>query len=407
MTNHSLTKAAVKTLTSPVFVFSLTLLSRFMVLFRLLPQYEWKYFYEYNEPARIAWAIVSGHGFSSPWPNTPFLPTAQQPPLYPYVLAGIFKIADAYSYKSLWIAVVLNAIFSAVAGTLILRFGTALFGILTGALAGWMWAVWPYEAAVSVRLWESSLSALLLMLSLLLLRRIVASGSTTEWAALGVLGGIAALTNTTFFAVFPLFYIWLGIVRRDTRKVLISAGIFVLLLVPWTLRNYEVFHRWMPLRDNFGFELWMGNHEGVESHPTKFPSADPSEYNRLGELGFMQAKRENAVSFIKGHPAGFVWLCLRRLYHYWRDPAGSGWGIVSLLAWTGVFFAVWRRLVPAVPAVIVMIIFPVIYYITHTFATYRHPIEPVILLFAAYALASAVEPVTEWLRNTQVRRAHG
>src|SRR5690242_2196457 len=44
--------------------------------------------YETNECARIAWALVSGFGYSSPWPHTPLEATAQQPPVYPLLLAG-------------------------------------------------------------------------------------------------------------------------------------------------------------------------------------------------------------------------------------------------------------------------------------------------------------------------------
>ena len=78
---------------SPLTVFLVALAARLWVLFQLLPNNAWRYFYAYNEPSRIAWALVSGFGYSSPWPNTPLMPTAQQPPLYPLLLAVIFRLA--------------------------------------------------------------------------------------------------------------------------------------------------------------------------------------------------------------------------------------------------------------------------------------------------------------------------
>jgi len=94
----------------PLDYFCVALAVRIFVLMQSLAR-DWQtvVFTNGNEAARIAWAMVSGHGFSSPWPNTPLAPTAQQPPLYPFLLAGIFKLAGVYSYLSLWIAVVLNA----------------------------------------------------------------------------------------------------------------------------------------------------------------------------------------------------------------------------------------------------------------------------------------------------------
>src|SRR5262249_24305193 len=136
---------------SPAVVFLVAPTVRVWVLSQLLPQKAWEYFYRYNEPSRIAWALVSGFGYSSPWPHTPLAPTAQQPPVYPLVVAGIFKLAGSYSYQSLWIATVLNAVFSSLTAVLILRLGKRDFSRLAATLAAWVWACWIYEAAAAVR----------------------------------------------------------------------------------------------------------------------------------------------------------------------------------------------------------------------------------------------------------------
>jgi len=180
---------------------------RVWALTQLLPQKAWEYFYRYIEPARIAWAMVSGFGYSSPWPNTPLAATAQQPPVYPLIVAGVFKLAGAYSYRSLWIAVGLNAVLSSLTAVMILRVGKRDFGSLTGVLAAWVWACWMYEAVVAVRLWESSLSALLLMVALLVLPKLKAA-NTSLWLLFGLLAAVGSLTNTTLLSVFPFFWIW-------------------------------------------------------------------------------------------------------------------------------------------------------------------------------------------------------
>src|SRR5579864_3566093 len=61
-----------------------------------------------NEPSHIASALVSGFGFSAPYANAPIAPTAQQPPLYPFILATIFKIFGAFSIASAYAAFGLN-----------------------------------------------------------------------------------------------------------------------------------------------------------------------------------------------------------------------------------------------------------------------------------------------------------
>ena len=391
---------------SPRIVFLVALTARLWVLFQLLPNNAWRYFYQYNEPSRIAWALVSGFGYSSPWANTPLTPTAQQPPMYPLLLAGIFELAGSYSYLSLWIAVALNAVFSALTAVLILQIGKRTFGTSIGILAAWVWSCWQYEAVVSIRLWESSLSALLLTVGLLLLPELGGSIRPWRWLVFGALAGVAALTNTTLLSVFWLFWMWLWIgYRRRGRScnkpLMASVAVCVLTVVPWTMRNYETFRRLVPMRDNFGLELWIGNHEGEARLNGDDFQRMVAEYGRLGELRFMDTKRQIAVQFIRQHPGSFLRLSAQRFFKYWSAPDGSVWLLVSLLAWQGMIVALWQKGLEAVPYAIVLVMFPLVYYVTHSGSTYRHPAEPVILMLAACASVTMVQRFAERLRGTQ------
>jgi len=162
-------------------------------------------------------------------------------------------------------------------------------------------------------------------------------------------------------------------------------------VTPWTIRNYLIFHRLMPMRDNFGLEFWVGNHEVTDHSP--FPLSNPAEYNQLGELQFMETKRQVALQFVRRHPREFWRLSMRRIGRFWSEPEGSAWPWISLLAWLGVLLALRRKGVDALPYLVVLLIFPLVYYVTHTFPTYRHPIEPVMLLLAAHAATTAAKIV--------------
>jgi Dolichyl-phosphate-mannose-protein mannosyltransferase len=399
MLNARAVRWLLRVVESPLVVFPVALGLRLWMLTQLLPAKAGPYFYQYNEFARIASALATGHGYSSPWPGTPLAPTAQQPPVYAFLLAGIFRLAGPYSYASLWIAVGLNAVLSAITAVLILRLGTRDFGRTTGVLAAWTWACWLYEAAVGVRLWESSLSALLLTLALFWLPALGASNRMSRWLWFGALAGVAVLTNTTLLAVFPFFWIWLWLVHQPDRQscskfLLASVMMFMLTLGPWTLRNYFAFHRLVPVRDNFGLELWLGNHEGVTNRfDNDFPVLDPSEYNRLGEVPFMQAKGQIALQFIGEHPGRFFALSLRRFFRYWTAPDPWIWLPLSLLAWVGMFLGLRKRGTVAVPYAIVLLVFPVVYYVTHVFSYYRHPAEPAMFILAAFAVRVALQQV--------------
>ena len=362
--------------------------------------------------------MVSGFGFSAPWPNTPIAATAQQPPLYPFLLAAIFKFAGDYSHLSLWIADGLNAVFSALTAVLILRMAKRDFGTGAAILAAWVWACWQYEAVVSIRLWESSLSALLLMLGMLCVRELAESLQTWRWLLFGALAGVAALNNTTLLAVFPFFWLllWLKYRRRGSscyKQLLASIAICFLTLLPWTIRNYAAFHRVMPLRDNFGLELWVGLELG-EARPTPgiyrfftrdFPLRDPTDYNRLGEIAFMESRRQMALNFIQHHPLQYARMVIIRCSKFWSHPTGTPWPYISLLAWLGVCLALWRKGLDAALYAVPLVVFPPVYYITHTFPTYRHPIEPVIIMLAAYVIVIATEAGAAFLRLSSASRS--
>jgi len=170
------------------------------------------------------------------------------------------------------------------------------------------------------------------------------------------------------------------------------------------MRNYATFHRVVAIRDNFGLELWLGNHERVTHvFDSDFPILDPSEYDRLGEIRFMEVKREIALEFIGRNPGAFLRLSARHCFQFWSAPEKSAWLALSFLAWMGMVLALRRKGLDAVPYAFALLIFPLVYYITHVFSTYRHPIEPVILLLAAYALVSTVEAVgTRLVRSRSI-----
>ncbi len=389
--DHSRYSAA---LNSPWVIFTVGLAMRLVVAGQLVPGHMQNGFYEANEPARIGWAIASGYGYSSPWPHTLLAPTAQQPPAYPYLIALIFKFAGRYSYPSLLIAVGINVVFSAFTGVLILQLGRRTLGEGVGVVAAWIWACWLYAAVVSIRLWSSSVSAFLLSCSLICLFSLAHTLRSVYGAGFGILAAIAAMTDTSLLPLFGFFWLWLWLRHRRqgepcAKPLFVSIGVFLLALLPWTIRNYEVFHRIIPIRDNLGLELWIGNHDGVTylyDFAPDFPLLNPTEFNRLGEIQFMDVKREIALRFIWQHPISFLHFSAQRFVSYWTAPNWRMWFPISTLAGLGAIFALRKKAIDGVPFAIVLVIFPIIYYVTHPWPTYRHPIEPIMVLMGVYAV---------------------
>ena len=64
------------------------------------------------EMGRIGRAIAAGQGFANPFDGQTG-PTAWEPPLYPYLIGSVFRLAGVYTHGSAFILLSINSIFSA------------------------------------------------------------------------------------------------------------------------------------------------------------------------------------------------------------------------------------------------------------------------------------------------------
>jgi 4-amino-4-deoxy-L-arabinose transferase-like glycosyltransferase len=348
-----------------------------------------------NEPSHIAAALASGLGFSAPYANAPIAPTAQQPPLYPFILAGIFKVFGIFTAESAWTAVLINVLAGAVTAVLLYYVGQLHFDKTVGILAAWFWVLpWMYRTiAFSVSVANAYLASLGLTVLLLCVPKTL--DANWKWFLLGIYSGALVLLQPSLLPIVLIYGVWLARSKACSPRVLVAiAGLF-LAMVPWTVRNYLAFGKFIPLRDNFGLELWLGNRPGMRGtvdFSGDFPDHDPTHYARVGELRFMDGKFTEAKEFIMSDPAGFLGRALRRMGEFWYVPYPFPWIVVSICGWLGAGLAAGKNGKGGWIWPMMLAIFPLVYYVTHNFPTYRHPIEPLVILLAAYAIARVAEP---------------
>jgi hypothetical protein len=200
----------------------------------------------------------------------------------------------------------------------------------------------------------------------------------------------------------------------------------LLCCLPWTIRNYVQFHRLIPLRSNFAFELYIGNNENYDEQHRFRPGAITQDreilrYLRMGETAFMEEEKRKAVAFITAHPRIELWLVLERFVDFWLGSASplaalrqadSLWlyfilafnTVAPLSAFVGILVLLRTKNPYAFPVVAFPLVFPLLYYVTHTSLRYRHPLDPVVLLLAVigvhglwqwFARKSGKKPIPE------------
>jgi hypothetical protein len=375
---------------SPLLIFTVAFSTRMASALYILTRYfEPNLLFAQNEPSHIAAALASGHGFSSPYAGTPISPTAQQPPIYPLILGGIFKLFGIYTSESAWAAVLLNALAGAATALLLLRLGRTTFSSKVGLMAAWIWTLpWMYRSlAFSTSLNSFYLAALGLTAFLFFLLKVL--HSDRSWFLLGMYSGFLALLQPAILEIIFLYGIWIGFRKGRYRGVTLACAGALIIITPWTVRNYMALGHFVPLRDNFGLELWVGNRPGMHGtadFAAPFPDHDSSEYARMGERAFMDEKLREAKAFIKADPFAFLWRTTQRVAEFGYVPYSRGYLVVSLAAWIGGLLAV-RKNRTAWVLVAPLLIYPTVYYITHVFSSYRHPIEPIMILLVAYCIS--------------------
>lgn len=370
---------------------------------------------------RIGRSIAQGHGFGSPFADTGL--SALLPPVYPYILAGVFKVFGIYTTTSIIATLALNSVFSALTCIPVFYLAKKCFGDRVAKWAGWGWAFSPYGVYYGADwAWSTCLVALFLCCLFLMAIELEESGSLIRWLTFGFLCGMAALTEPVVLSILPLLGIWTCYQRyRKGRSwfapgaVAALAGIAV--IAPWIMRDYAIFHRFIPIRSGFGLELYIGNN-GYSTHwvngnlHPNHNAAEQTEYEQSGEIAYMDHKRDQAMAYIRTHPGWYAWMTARRAVYMWTgywslapeylkeeelDPPNIFvQTTLSLLALAGLWRVLRNNKALAVRFAIVLFIFPLPYYLSHPETYYFRPVDPIVAVLAAYTAVGLLE---RWRRK--------
>jgi hypothetical protein len=365
-----------------------------------------------QETGSIAYALASGKGFSNPFRGNTG-PTAWLAPVYPLLVAAAFEVFGAFTVPAFFALVFLNILFSSAVCVPLFYTGKRVAGIRVGGLAAWLWALFPGAIMVPFEwIWDTSLSALLATTILWATLVLPESPRPRNWCGYGLLWGFALMTNPSLGSLLPPLLLWAAYRARQRGSSWLvrpaaALALAVLCCMPWTIRNYIVFHRWIPLRSNFPLELYIGNNENYDDKHPRYPGPITKErelvrYFHMGETPFMDEERRKATRFMVGHPRVELILFAQRFVAFWGGiprPIASFLNTDSLLvrvlllcaafsglgALLGIIALVWRHNAYAFPLAAFPLIFPLVYYVTHTSLRYRHPIDPILLLLTVIA----------------------
>jgi 4-amino-4-deoxy-L-arabinose transferase-like glycosyltransferase len=230
--------------------------------------------------------LADGHGFVAPFKlyfDHVTVATAEHPPLYSVVLAlpALVGLDSADAFR------LAGAVFGAGTIALVGLLGRRLAGERAGLIAAAIAALYPTLIAADGALMSETLYGLLTAASLLAAYWLYDRPSLGRGAALGALVALTALTRGEALILLPLLLVPL-LWRRDVgsgelwRVAGVALVAFLIVLTPWTARNWVVFNRPVAIATNSGTAVAgancavtyaSGNHLGgwyppcIKEHP--------------------------------------------------------------------------------------------------------------------------------------------
>src|SRR5208283_4272607 len=124
-------------------------------------------------------------------------------------------------------------------------------------------------------------------------------------------------------------------------------------------------------------------------HPNHNP-AELEEYDRVGEMAFMDHKMAQAKTYIFSHPRWYAGMCVRRAVYMWTGywsfdpayldqekmyPANIPFAtLTALLTIVGLFYARSSYAAGALPYGLILFAYPWVYYLVHQETYYLRPI---------------------------------
>jgi 4-amino-4-deoxy-L-arabinose transferase-like glycosyltransferase len=376
------------------------------------------------EMGRVARSITLGQGFGNPYEGNTG-PTAWEPPLYPYLMAGIFKVFGIYTHASAWVLLSVNSLFATLTCIPIYLIACRTFGERVARWSAIAWGLCPYVWYWSIHwIWDTTFTPFVLACIFLLALVLQEWPGWQGWALFGALYGIGALANPTMLAFLPFCGLWIW--RQRYRNglpsfggVVISSLVFFAAISPWVIRNYEVFGRFVFLRDDFGLQFRLGNWKGADGMLMAYlqPNLNRGElekFQSMGEVAYAENCKREAFEWVRENPARFVVISLKRLFYYWNgvprptnstapvDFRNSAFLATSVLALWGMGRALRKKVPGAWLFVGLVLMYPAVYYFVYPHARYRHPIEPELTILIVYLLLEARRHPRDEARDVSV-----
>ncbi len=399
-----------------VLIFAIALLVRLAIIVHFHPYRNLERF----ELERTAISLATTGVYGNPY-AVETGPTGHVAPGYTLILAALFRLLGtgipAEIVKELVACVVSSLLWALLpAVSAVLR-----LDLRAGVIAGLFGAVFPLRPLIQIDgNWETPYIALSLVLVTVLMAQLWTKRNFTVRRAWlnGFCWGVSLLFAPSLLLLLGgSIAVGFYFSRSQTRNYIRFAAIQVLAvaacLSPWVIRNYYALGSPVLTRTNLGIELRLSNNDlsspdmdvnywrGLfrRYHPLQNPQ-EALKVRRMGEVAYNKQAKNEAKQWIRSHPSRFLQLCLGRFRCFWfySDRLSKlktvSLGLINVMGFAG-WVLVWRqRRIAGLVLALIILIYPIPYYIVQVTLRYSYPIMWVMVLLSASLVLHVIERAT-------------
>ena len=281
----------------------------------------------------LARNLALGNGYVYSDRKTQNVPVTFRPPGYPFFISLVYRCFDGigpYYYQPHKPAVfamrIVQAFLGATVPLLVYFLALHIFSRRVALIAGLIMAFYTTFIFFTAALMTENLFIPTLLLSLLLLLKTEGKYPIHFCITGALVLGYAIHIRPELVFFLPVLFVWFYLSTRDKRKALIRwgivAGIVIIMVTPWSVRNYRLLNQFVFLDVRTGYNLYIGYHDGADgsfSMKAAKTLAFDLPQDRTGKWEMIRQTwgTEQAIKFIKEHPWRAIGLLPLKFLHFW------------------------------------------------------------------------------------------
>jgi len=368
-----------------------------------------------REFATLAHNIVAGEGFSLHRVQGVSVPSAYMPPAYVFFLVPFFYLFGEGLFTFILVQCV-HAFLGGLSCIALYKLAETVFSRSVGIISALLMAFYPPLIYTVAEAHPISMYILLNILMVSALLRVSVKTRLRRIVLAGALAGILTLFRSEMVLLVPLMALWLFFNLSGTKGTNRMEKSFLFIVIafsitaPWTIRNYLVFHKVVPVHSCSGYDFSRGHNPDAtgtgmsySGKPIEGASGIPGVLEAIESLpptSDWEVKKDDiylkaALGHIATHPWKTVKMTLIKFFYFWgidityplaRHPLyWASWIVAFSLAILGLIRAFKERIRAS------------LFYLYFGFYTgiemmffvlprHRMFIEPFVLVFSAYGL---------------------